>query len=587
MTLLAQTLYSISVYLSLSDNLEDDVWALVVSETATSVEGDGCSLFLLEDGVLKLKAPPGFKVKEEEKGAFYRPGEGLTGWVGATGKTLRVLDTHDVERFHQIDPKLDWKSKYSEDVDLDRFPENPFLAVPIIVNEEIVGVLRVIMKKSGVAFSESDEEILRGIAAQIGAAIHRKDLDNQVHRLLDRLKKDRQHLASAIRAIGSSGQTVNEVLKRILQSAKSCTGAILGDIRFYNKDTDTLDYVMVIPEDKWDEMDQSITSAQRGASIGAEVLHTQQPYVCPDVSQDPLWSRCFSEAKSCVVVPLTFGTEKIGVLCADSPEVNAFDDNDKEILSLLGVQAAVAIKNARIIEELRKAGEEKDAYMLDVAHQLVAPLQGVRGNAENLLEGRYRDEQYEIILENLLESSNRCARMAKNFSYLPDDRKGQGDLRPRRQRVTPLLIASARNCQGLAKTKKIYISVDDQSTDSLPDLNLDAELFMQAASNVIDNGVKYSNLGSTVTISAERKDKEAFLYLENYGIPIREGEEEKIFERRFRTTEAKRREPTSVGVGLTVARDIVERHGGTITAQPSTKIQKRFKTVFTITLPIP
>lgn len=63
--------------------------------------------------------------------------------------------------------------------------------------------------------------------------------------------------------------------------------------------------------------------------------------------------------------------------------------------------------------------------------------------------------------------------------------------------------------------------------------------------------------------------------------PIPEGEEERIFERYYRTDDAKRKDPTGTGIGLQVARDIIKSHGGELKAKPSTKVSDGFKTVFT------
>jgi two-component system, OmpR family, sensor histidine kinase SenX3 len=173
--------------------------------------------------------------------------------------------------------------------------------------------------------------------------------------------------------------------------------------------------------------------------------------------------------------------------------------------------------------------------------------------------------------------------MARNFAYLSDDDE---ELILRKEGITGILIAAARNFQGVAKTKNIRIHVDEPSTDTLPELDVDYQLFIQAVSNLIDNGVKYSKPGTQVTIRAERQGNQALLHFENFGIRITQRNIERVFNRFFRTNDAKRRVPSGTGIGLGVARNIIQSHGGKLYVQPSVKTSQGYKTTFTIKLPI-
>jgi signal transduction histidine kinase len=174
--------------------------------------------------------------------------------------------------------------------------------------------------------------------------------------------------------------------------------------------------------------------------------------------------------------------------------------------------------------------------------------------------------------------------MAKNFGYLPDE---TDDLRLQKQRVRNALTVAARNFQGVAETKSIQIHIAIPSIERLPPFLIDEEIFIQAISNLIDNAVKYSNRYSTITVRAEQRENHALLFFENVGIPISERNTHRVFERFFRANEAKKRVPTGTGIGLTVARSIIQLHGGNLDVEPSIKTENGFRTTFIVTLPIP
>ena len=83
---------------------------------------------------------------------------------------------------------------------------------------------------------------------------------------------------------------------------------------------------------------------------------------------------------------------------------------------------------------------------------------------------------------------------------------------------------------------------------------------------LIDNAIKYSDAKGKVTVNLYKEDKDIILETKNKGIPIEEKDKEKIFERFYKIDESRNRKTDNYGLGLSIAKRIVELHDGTITA---------------------
>jgi len=263
-------------------------------------------------------------------------------------------------------------------------------------------------------------------------------------------------------------------------------------------------------------------------------------------------------------------------------------------------------------------------WLTTMGHQLLAPLTGVQGHSENLVrwlspwaqrvEKLMQERGQDIAVADetirlettikrltsilntadcILWMTTDASRLARNFSWIAELDRFGGRLRQHQVRdMVGLLISYAKKVQGLAKVRHIRrVHVDKESVSLLDGkLYVDRLLFSQAVGNLLDNAVKYSDIGTDVLLTAELTNGWGIIKITNRGIPVYSDEVDKIFDPHVRTDAAKTRAVIGTGIGLTIARKIVELHDGTLTVKPSEPIHEPdysgYETTFSIRVPL-
>ena len=283
------------------------------------------------------------------------------------------------------------------------------------------------------------------------------------------------------------------------------------------------------------------------------------------------------------------------------------------ILAQSGAMIGGAFNNRLYVQRRQQQHKFKRAWLETVTHQFVAPLSAVQGHAELLQNrlSRWEAENPRLFhdwternveqLWNSLTAMERTAqyasRLAYNFSRVVYQGKELGeDIEfSVAEDLTGVLIQIARDFQGSAREQQILkVEVDTASLAVLKgkvSIITTDDLFRQAIGNLIDNAVKYSHENTAIIIQGRMDDKWGVIEVVNEGIRLAPGEEERIFEYEYRTAEARATYAPGTGIGLSVARDIIGQHGGTLTARPSVPTRKSgdqqsWRTTFTIRLPL-
>ena len=279
-------------------------------------------------------------------------------------------------------------------------------------------------------------------------------------------------------------------------------------------------------------------------------------------------------------VPLRVGEEIVGVLDVQSPQKNAFDDNDVMVIETLADQIAVAIENARLYEtlqqelserqraerrlahyttELERSNKELEQFAYIASHDLQEPLRMVTSYLQ-LLERRYKGHLDENADDFIAYAVDGAARMQMLIQDLLTYSRVSTRARPFEPTDCDDVLDHA-----LANLK---LAVDESGAtvtfDDLPTVAADATQLTQVFQNLIGNAIKFRKKDEPprIHISAEHKGTKWLFSVQDNGIGIAPEHTERVFLifQRLHTRE----EYPGTGIGLAVCKKIVERHGGRI-----------------------
>ena len=282
-------------------------------------------------------------------------------------------------------------------------------------------------------------------------------------------------------------------------------------------------------------------------------------------------------------VPLQAGTRRIGTLAIvrATPRPRRADDR---ILTAVATQLASAIDRSRLrrratdAEILRRADELKNALLGAVSHDLRTPLASIVASAGSLRQSdvRWSDEERESFLTDIELEARRLSRIVSNLLDL--SRMESGTLHPERGWYD--LTALIDDVVGRLSSVTAEHPVEVRVPEDLPPISLDYVEIDQVLSNLIENAARHTPSGTPIEISAATLGSEAIVEVADGGPGVPDDALDHVFEPFFRG--ATGASPRGTGLGLAVARGLVEAHGGRI----SVRNRPEGGAVFRFTLPI-
>jgi len=296
-----------------------------------------------------------------------------------------------------------------------------------------------------------------------------------------------------------------------------------------------------------------------------------------------------------VVAPLLIETEAIGAVIADNFVTrDPISEADVQLLNTLANHAALAIERARAYEQiqqraeqLKQAYEELEAAQQEkieaeklatigevtalVAHEIRNPLSTIGGFARSM----QRDpSDAGRVVRNSQIITEEIERLEQMLSHLLDFTKApSGELVP--HRLEPLIDYAYQMTESLADDTNVKVQTEVE--EGLPEVFLDREQCQQVLVNLIHNALEAMSDGGVLKIGARRADDSVELYVTDTGKGIGEEHREEIFDLFFTT------KPSGTGLGLALARRIVQRHG----AELRVETEEGKGSTFVVAFPIP
>ena len=227
----------------------------------------------------------------------------------------------------------------------------------------VIGALNLLNEKAG-AFTVQDEALLRQFAAHVAVAIENA-----------RLFQSERHYNDTLETLAEIGREMSSILDldALLTRIASLTKRLIDyrtfGILLLDPQTQVLEIKMAV---RYGDNPETKTLKLGEGLVGWAALN-REPVLVSDVSKDPRYINLVPDARSELVIPMLIKDRCIGVFDLESPELDAFTKEHKELLTLLASQAAVAIENARLYEEVRR-NEERIERELRFAQRVQAAL---------------------------------------------------------------------------------------------------------------------------------------------------------------------------------------------------------------------
>jgi signal transduction histidine kinase/CheY-like chemotaxis protein len=348
-----------------------------------------------------------------------------------------------------------------------------------------------------------------------------------------------------------------------------------------------------------------------GEGLVGRVVATGQPIMVGDYLQEYLDSpflEIIQEAglRSAVAVPLKARDVVIGVLYVYSRAPHNFREDDRQLLSALADQAAIALENAKLYQRVRQHAEELEArvrertreleeanlklelasrhkseFLANMSHELRTPMNAIIGFTR-LVMRRMKDILPTREHENLgkiLISAEHLLALINDILDLSKIEAGRMEVHSTSFDLDPLLEVCLRTVEPLVKSERLRLVKEIEP--GLPPLYTDQDKLKQILINLLGNAVKFTEEG-TITVTAQRRDGRVAVTVADTGIGIAADKLELIFEEFRQVDSSTTRKYSGTGLGLTISRHLAQLLGGDIAVQSVVGVGS----TFTLTIPL-
>jgi signal transduction histidine kinase len=342
--------------------------------------------------------------------------------------------------------------------------------------------------------------------------------------------------------------------------------------------------------------------------IFTQMLTERQPVLQFDIDYNPEFRDVseeervfFKKLKMAAYAPIIAQGEVIALLAAGTKVSDvSYAPYDLEMLSTLANQMGIALRNARLVDDLKRREKEasdanrelkatkdqlehldsvKTDFITIASHELRTPLAQVRGYTDIIealnTQGMLDPEQLGSMTGNLRKATDRMEELIRNMLDVSQIDVNAMDLRFTTVSIVNVVTMAIEPMTEAIRNRKQTLSV--RGLRGLPEVEADMKRMVQAFQNVISNGVKFTPDGGRIQISGSvhtnplRGRDEIVIAIEDDGIGVDEKNQDLIFEKFVRAQDPSLHSTGKTkfmgagpGLGLTIARGVIEGHGGTI-----------------------
>ena len=410
-------------------------------------------------------------------------------------------------------------------------------------------------------------------------------MSQRVSRRVETLRRLHQFSRTAYRMTD-----VGEVMARATHAIAAFTGAERVAFLLFDRNTNRLEARLPA----WNlpaEIAEKLKVSVDARSIMGMVFRTGEPYCSNDLARDPYTNAELAAAvgaTNAIFAPLKTEEETLGVACAVN-RPGGFGQEEIDGMTSFADLASLLLRNARLyaalnatVDELRHASRLKDHFLQNVNHELRTPLTAIVGwtdlfeeeeafDEKTLRRGLRQIRQSARVLLALIDDLLDLARLERGALTL--------DLKP--VSLSEVLHRSVETVRLMAESRGVVLILAPLP-EPMPPVRADPLRLQQILWNLLSNAIHFTAPRGRVVVRVEREPERYLVSVEDDGIGIPESELPHVFERFRQVDGSATRGHAGMGIGLALARSLVELHGGAIWASSVVGQGSRF----TFALPI-
>jgi signal transduction histidine kinase len=286
-----------------------------------------------------------------------------------------------------------------------------------------------------------------------------------------------------------------------------------------------------------------------------------------------------SFTRALLMAPLIVRDQVVGLLAAEHPTPRAFSQRERELVTSIAAAVSSMLDNAHLYQEVRAARDRAEAaygelrhldtlksqFIQNVSHELRTPLTTIKGYVDLILDNSFGftcDPLLSQALTAIQSHTNHLVDLVESVTTLEILEAGRIEAQP--QPILPILLKSLESIQPMVERKRQQLVVDLPA--ELPEVNLDAERLELALWQLLDNAVKFNQERGCVWVRAWEENNCIYCEVRDEGIGIQPDKLEHIFERFYQVDGSVKRKYGGMGLGLSIAKEVVLAHGGSIRA---------------------
>ena len=365
---------------------------------------------------------------------------------------------------------------------------------------------------------------------------------------------------------------LDTLLNRIVSASSDVTQAEAASILLYDEAAHQLYFQVTTNLDR---------PTMRGLSVPLEgsiagwILTNRRPVRIPDARSDPRHSAVVEKhthivTRSLLGIPLVTKDKVVGVLEVINKQAGEFSQDDEDMLQVLGAQAAVSIENARLFQQ--------SDLIAEFIHEIRTPLASISSATYLMLRPEMSPGQWQSTIQNIHSEALRLNTLASTFLDLARLESGRVQFSLSSFDLAALLDECIEIMRGQADES--HITLERKVPADFPQVEADRNKIKQVVLNLLSNAIKYNYPNGLVSMIVKMEEKDWVLSVQDTGIGIPVKALPHVFKKFYRV-EASEDKAAGAGLGLSICKQIVSGHGGTI--EVKSKYGKG--TTFTIHIP--